>query len=250
MISWTNAGNGVRVENLTMAHGVLVLAGPRARDVLARVTDADLSNAAFPWLSARQIDIGVAPVRAMRVNFVGDLGWELHHPIAYQNLIFDALVEAGEKFGLGMCGMRAMDSLRMEKSYRMWGQDLTRDYTPFEAGLGRFVKFDKGDFVGRDALLRQREAGIPHEFVTLEVHGVTDADPLGNEPLYRDGAMIGRATAGAYGHHVGKSLAIGYVEAGAGALGGGLEIEILGARYAATVIGESPYDPENKSLRA
>ncbi len=238
-----------QLENQTMAHGVLVLAGPRARDILAAVTDADLSNAAFPWLSARNITIGMAPVRAMRVNFVGDLGWELHHPIAYQNHIFDALVAAGEAHGLGMCGMRAMDSLRIEKSYRMWGQDLTREYTPFEAGLSRFVKLDKGEFVGRDALVRQKEAGIPQEFVTLEVHGPNDADPLGNEPLYRDGKMIGRATAGAYGHHVGKSLAIGYVEAGTGSTDSELEIEILGARYAASVIGESPYDPENKSLR-
>ncbi len=244
------AVDGVTVENQTLAHGVLVLAGPRARNILSQVTDADLSNAAFPWLSARFIDIGMAPVRAMRVNFVGDLGWELHHPIAYQNHIFDALVAAGEAHGLGMCGMRAMDSLRIEKSYRMWGQDLTRDYTPLEAGLGRFVKLDKGEFVGRDALLRQQEAGVPHEFVTLEVHGVNDADALGNEPLYRDGKMIGRATAGAYGHHVGKSLAIGYVNAGAGGLGNGLEIEILGARYAASVIDESPYDSKNVSLRA
>lgn len=242
------AGGGVTVENQTLAHGVLVLAGPRARDILSAVTDADLSNEAFPWLTTRQIEIGMAPVRAMRVNFVGDLGWELHHPIAYQNHIFDAIVAAGEAYGLGMCGMRAMDSLRLEKSYRMWGQDLTREYTPLEAGLDRFVKLDKGDFTGRDALLRQKAAGVPQEFVTLEVHGANDADALGNEPLYRDGEMIGRATAGAYGHHVGKSLAIGYVKSGMG--GGELEIEILGSRYAATVIGESPYDPQNESLRA
>lgn len=241
------AGDGVTVENQTLAHGVLVLAGPRARDILSQVTDADLSNGAFPWLSTRQIDIGMAPVRAMRVNFVGDLGWELHHPIAYQNHIFDALVAAGEAHGLGMCGMRAMDSLRLEKSYRMWGQDLTREYTPLEAGLDRFVKLDKGEFTGREALLRQKEAGVPQEFVTMEVHGVNDADPLGNEPLYRNGEMIGRATAGAYGHHVGKSLAIGYVKTGS--VGDDMEIEILGSRYAATVIGESPYDPENESLR-
>ncbi len=244
------SGGDVQLENQTMAHGVLVLAGPRARDILAMVTDADLSNKAFPWLSVRDISIGMAPVRAMRVNFVGDLGWELHHPIAYQNHIFDALTAAGEAFDLGMCGMRAMDSLRIEKSYRMWGQDLTREYTPFEAGLDRFVKLDKGNFVGRDALLKQKEAGVPQEFVTLEVHGVNDADALGNEPLYRNGKMIGRATAGAYGHHVGQSLAIGYVETGAASKDDGLEIEILGARYAASVVAESPYDPENKSLRS
>ena len=239
-----------RVENLTTAHGVLVLVGPRARDVLARLTDADLSNAAFPWLSARHIHVGLAPVRALRVNFVGDLGWELHHPIEYQHHLYDALTKAGAEFGIGLSGMRAMDSLRIEKSYRMWGQDLTPEYSAFEAGLDRFIHLDKGDFVGRDALVRQRNDGVPQEFVTVDVHAVEDADPLGNEPLYKDAEMVGRATAGAYGHFVGKSLAIGYVKAGFGAPGTELEIEILGERKPATVIRPSPYDPDNRSLKA
>ena len=148
------AGDGVQVDNITTAHGVLVLAGPRSRDILQAVTGADLSNEAFRWLTAQPISIGVAPATAMRVNFVGELGWELHHPIEYQNRIFDALVEAGAGHGLGMCGMRAMDSLRIEKSYRMWGQDLTIEYSAFEAGLDRFIALGKGDFVGRDALGR------------------------------------------------------------------------------------------------
>ena len=197
------AGEGVRIENITTAHGVLVLAGPRARDILAAVTDTDLSNAAFPWLTAQPVAIGVAPATAMRVNFVGELGWELHHPIEYQNRIFDALAQAGEAHGLAMCGMRAMDSLRIEKSYRMWGQDLTIEYSAFEAGLDRFVALDKGDFVGRGALVAQREAGVPQDFVTLEVEA-DDADPWGNEPIYDGETMIGRATSGAYGHTVGK----------------------------------------------
>ena len=140
------------------------------------MTDTDLSNQAFPWLTAQPISIGVAPTVAMRVNFVGELGWELHHPIEYQNRIFDALMEAGADHGLGMCGMRAMDSLRIEKSYRMWGQDLTIEYSAFEAGLNRFVALDKGDFTGRDALIAQREAGVPQDFVTLEIEA-DDADP-------------------------------------------------------------------------
>ncbi len=243
------ADGSVRLDNVTTAYGVLVLVGPRSRDVLAKLTDADLSNQSFPWLTGRHILVGLAPVRAMRINFVGELGWELHHPIEYQNHLFDALVEAGEEFGLGMCGMRAMDSLRIEKSYRMWGQDLTRDYTVLEAGLGRFVHLDKGDFVGRDALVRQQEAGLPRRFVTLAAE-VADADPLGNEPLYLDGAMVGRATAGAYGHTVGQSLALGYVAPEAAAVGTRLEIEILGERFPATVVEDSPWDPENTRLRA
>ena len=239
---------GVTLNNVTTAHGVLVLVGPRARDVLASVTDADVSNAAFPWLTCQHINIGLAPVRALRINFVGDLGWELHHPIEYQHHIFDILMTAGREFGIGQCGMRAMDSLRIEKTYRMWGQDLTTEYTALEAGLGRFVHLDKGTFTGREALIRQQEEGVPQEFVTLEVHDVEDADPIGNEPIYRDGEMVGRATAGAYGHFTAKSLAIGYVRAGLGSPGTDVEIEILGEYKPATVIAPSPYDPENKSL--
>ena len=246
----TMPGDGsVTVENITMGHGVLVIAGPRSRDLLSKITDADLSNEAFPWLTSQNIVMGVAPLRAMRLNFVGDLGWELHHPIEYQHHIYDLVVDAGKQFELAHVGMRAMDSLRIEKSYRMWGSDLTTEYSPFEASMERFIRLNKPEFTGRDALLRQQEEGIPNRFVTL-VCEVDDADPLGNEPLYLGGAMVGRATAGAYGHHVGKALALGYVSPEASEVGTALEIEILNKRYTATVVEESPYDPDNKSLRA
>ncbi len=168
-------------------------------------------------------------VYALRVNFVGSLGWELHFPIEYAHHLFDALFEAGSEYGIGMVGMRAMESLRMEKSYRMWGSDMTPDYTPFETSLDRFVRLKKGDFIGKEALEKQLAAGVPNRFVTLEVHEVTDADPLGNEPLFDSGGrMIGRATSGYYGHHLRKSLAIGYVKAQFAAVGTQLSIEILG----------------------
>jgi dimethylglycine dehydrogenase len=190
-------------------------------------------------------------VYLLRVNFVGSLGWELHFPIEYAHHLFEALFAAGAEYGIGMAGMRAMESLRMEKSYRMWGSDLTRDYTPYEAGLDRFVRLNKGDFIGKAALEAQLAAGVPHRFVTLEVRGVTDADPLGNEPLFdAQGTMVGRATAGCYGHVLGKSLAIGYVKPEHAAIGTVLEIEILGERKQATVVVESPYDPANNDLRA
>ena len=244
------ADGSVRLDNVTGRHGVLVLVGPRARDVLAQLTDSDLSSEAFPWLTGQHILVGLAPVRAMRVNFVGELGWELHHPIEYQRHLFESLLAAGAEFGIGLCGMRAMDSLRIEKTYRMWGQDLTREYTAFEAGLERFVHLNKGAFIGREALVRQQQEGVPQRFVTAEVHDITDADPIGNEPLYRNGDMIGRATAGAYGHWVEKSLAIGYVRTGFEEPGTELEIEILGRRHPATIIPESPHDPDNARLRA
>jgi dimethylglycine dehydrogenase len=241
----------VRLANLTTARGTFVVAGPRSRDVLARLTDAPLDSDRFPWLTGQVIEAGYAiDVYALRVNFIGELGWELHFPIEYANGLFDALFAAGAEYGIGMVGMRAMESLRIEKSYRMWGSDLTRDYTPFEAGLDRFVRIEKGDFIGRKALVRQLAAGVPHRFVTLEVHGVADADPLGNEPLYANGALVGRATAGCYGHVLGKSLALAYVDPEHAAVGTAMEIEILGERRRATVLRESPFDPENRRLRA
>ena len=206
----------------------------------------------FPGSRARSAEVGLAPdVFLLRVNFVGSLGWELHFPIEYANHLFEAIFAAGKEFGIGMAGMRAMESLRMEKSYRMWGSDLTRENTPLEASLDRFVRLKKGAFTGREALEKQLAAGVPNRFVTVEVHGVTDADPLGNEPLFDGkGAMIGRATSGYYGHVLKKSLAIGYVKPQFAEVGTRLAIEVLGERKAATVLVDSPYDPENKDLRA
>ncbi len=246
------ADGSVTLRNITTARGCFVLAGPRSRDVLAKLTDSALDNAAFPWLSAQLGEVGLAPdVYLLRVNFVGSLGWELHFPIEYAHHLFDALFEAGKEFGIGMAGMRAMESLRLEKSYRMWGLDLTPDYTPFEAGLDRFVRLGKGAFIGKEALEKQQSAGVPNRFVTVEVHGVTDADPLGNEPLFDGkGTMVGRATSGYYGHVLKKSLAIGYVKSEFAAVGTPLQIEILGERKKATVLVDSPYDPDNGDLRA
>ncbi len=246
------ADGSVRLTNVTTARGCFVVAGPRSRDLLAKLTDTPLDNAAFPWLTGQVAEVGFATdVYLLRVNFVGSLGWELHFPVEYANSLFEAVFAAGEEYGIGMAGMRAMESLRMEKSYRMWGSDLTRENTPFEAGLDRFVRMGKGDFEGRAALEAQLAKGVPNRFVTLEVHGVTDADPLGNEPLFdRKGTMIGRATSGYYGHVLKKSLSIGYVKPEYAAVGTKIAIEILGERKDATVLVDSPYDPENKDLRA
>jgi dimethylglycine dehydrogenase len=242
----------VTLRNITTSRGCFVLAGPRSREVLAKLTDAALDNAAFPWLTGRIAEIGLAAdVYALRVNFVGALGWELHFPIEYAHHLFDAVFAAGKEFGIGMVGMRAMESLRMEKSYRMWGTDLTSDYTPFEAGLDRFVRMNKGAFVGREALERQLASGVPHRFVTLEVHDVEDADPLGNEPLFdAKGTIVGRATSGYYGHVLQKSLAIGYLQSELASAGTALGIEILGDRKRATVLIDSPFDPDNQALKA
>src|SRR5256884_5645346 len=223
-----------------------------SREVLAQLTDTPLDNASFPWLTAQTIEAGLAvDVYALRVNFVGALGWELHFPIEYAHHLFDALFEAGEAHGIGMVGMRAMESLRLEKSYRMWGSDVTPDYTPLEASLDRFVRMNKAAFIGKEALEKQLAAGVPNRFVTVEVYGVTDADPPGNEPLFDAcGPRLGPATSGYYGHCLKKSLAIGYTTAEPDQPGTRLAIAILVERKQATVLRESPYDPDNLELRA
>jgi len=240
----------VRFDQLTNQIGVLVLAGPKARTLMERVSTADFSNAAFPWLSGQQITVGMAPSLAVRVNFVGELGWELHHPMEYQNHIFDALMAAGEDLGLKPFGIRAMDCLRLEKSYRLVGTELSIEYAPFESGLHRFVKMDKADFTGKEALAAWQAKGFTSAFATLEVIGTEDADALGNNPILKDGNVVGRATGGGYGWRLGKSLALAMVRPDLATPGTELEIEILGKRFAATVLPESPYDPNNEKIRA
>jgi dimethylglycine dehydrogenase len=239
----------VRLETVTSRYGVFVLAGPRSRELLSKLTRADLSNAAFPWLTARTIDIGAAHAKALRVNFVGELGWELHHPIEMQTYIFDRLFDAGAEFDLKPFGIRAMDSLRLEKSYKLIPRELSIEYAAFESGLERFVSLKKPDFVGKAALLAWKARGFTNAAVTLEVHGVTDADARGSEPIYSKGEMVGRTTSGGYGWRVKRSLALGMVRPDLAAIGTGLDITILGKTHKATVIADSPFDPENAVLR-
>jgi dimethylglycine dehydrogenase len=217
---------------------------------MQRVSDEDFSSDAFPWLTGKEIMVGLAPTKALRVNFVGELGWELHHGIEYQNHIFDRLMDAGADLGLKPFGIRAMDSMRVEKSYRLVGTELSIEYAAYESGLGRFVHPNKGDFIGRDALVRWRERGFANRFVTLEVHDVSDADPLGNNPIYVDSRLVGRATGGNCGFRVEKSLALAMVRPEHAEPGTELEMDILGTRHPVTVIPESPYDPENERLRS
>ena len=186
----------------------------------------------------------------MRVNFVGELGWELHHPIEYQNHIFDALWEVGQDLGLKPFGIRAMDSMRMEKTYRMPGAELSIEYAALESGLNRFVNLNKSDFNGRAGLTKWQEKGFANTLVAVEIHETTDADAVGNNPIYKDGKVIGRVTSGNYGFRVEKSLAIAMVQPDLAAIGTSVKVDILGKIHPATIIEESPFDPENKRLRA
>ena len=182
---------------------------------------------------------------ALRVNFVGELGYEFHHPIEMQNYVFDRLMAAGAG-GIKPFGIRAMESLRLEKSYKLVGRELSIEYAALESGLGRFVALDKGDFLGRDALIAWRDKGFSNRLVTLEVQGVEDADARGSEPVTRAGASVGRTTSGGYGWRTGKSLVLAMVRPDCAAPGTELDIRILGKPHRAIVVADSPYDPETR----
>lgn len=242
----------VKLNPITTRLGVLVLAGPKSRKVLEKLTTADLSNEAFPWLSGQSISVGHTSCHALRVNFVGELGFEFHHPIEQQVALFDLLMEAGKEFGIRPYGIKAMSSLSIEKSYRLVPRELSIEYSAYESGLDRFVHPNKGQFLGRDALVAGREKGLNWNFVTMEVHGVTDADSdtRGSEPIYSEGKLVGRATNGGFGWRVNKSLALGMVRPEFATLDTELEIKILDKTFKASVIAESPYDADNLKLRA
>jgi dimethylglycine dehydrogenase len=239
----------VQFTQLTGAHGVLVVAGPKSRQLLERVSSTDFSNEAFRWLTSQEIQIGCAPAHAMRVNYVGELGWELHQPLEYQNHIFDTLFDAGSDLGIKPFGIRAMDSMRLEKSYRMVGTELSIEYSAYESAMDRFIQADKGEFLGRDGLLAWQKRGLQNMLVTLEVADVDDADALGNNALMMNGEVIGRATGGGFGFRIDKSLALGMVKPELAVAGTELDIDILGKTYSTTVIPESPFDPKNERLR-
>ncbi|WP_299816605.1 FAD-dependent oxidoreductase [uncultured Jannaschia sp.] len=242
----------IHLQDVTGQHGVLALAGPKSRDILrALVVAADpdwtLSNKGFPWLSARRIELKMAPVDAIRVAYTGELGWELHHPMEMQNYLFDRLMEAGEGHGLRLVGARAQNWLRQEKSYRAFGTELGRDATPLEAGLDRFVDLSK-DFHGKAAM---EATGIRSRCVTLLVDGPDDADPWGREALYRaDGTRVGRLTSGGYSVAFGTSIGMGYVRPELAEPGTKLKVRMQRKLWDAEVTEDSPYDPANARIRA
>ncbi len=240
----------VILQPITQKYGVLVLAGPKSRDLLKKLTRTSLENKDFPWLTAKQISVGVATAHALRVNFVGELGWELHHPIEMQNYIFDRLMEAGAEFGIKPFGIRAMVSMSLEKSYRNMGRELSVEYNAYSSGLDRFIKPEK-PFIGRDALVAGKEKGLPWIFSTLIVSGNTTVDARGSEAILNEaGDVVGRATSGGFGWRIGKSLALAMLSPDYAAVGTKLKIKILGDHYDAEVVGESPFDPDNAALRA
>ena len=241
-------GDGsVLVEDVTERYGVLTLAGPRSRELLSAITDADVSRERFPFFRCRELQAGPMSVRALRVSYVGELGYELHHPIEAQRQLHDVLREAGEPLGLADFGYRALESLRLEKAYRLWGRDMSADWTPLEAGLERFVRFDKGDFIGCEALLRQREAGVERLLACLVVE-VDGMEPHGYEPVRSEDEIVGYVASGGYGHTVEAVIAFTYLPVELAVAGTKLEVELLGERRPAHVVEQPLYDPQNERL--
>lgn len=239
----------VVLENVSETMGVIAIAGPKSRDILQPLTDNDLSNEAFPWLSAQMGEVGYArDVRLLRVSYTGELGWELHHPIAYNRHLVDALLKAGEPHGMKLFGAEALESMRLEKSYRAINRELAKDITPLEAGLSRFVKLKKGEFLGRTALQRQADEGIQRILVTLKLPSA-ETSVIAYEGVYAGGALVGRVTSGGFSYHFGHDIAMALVGPENAAPGTKLQVSIHNGMRDAVVVEDSMYDPTNARAR-
>jgi len=248
LVQHIEPGEKVLVTNVTDQIGVLILTGPRARDVLSQLTNSKLTNEdGFTWMSSREIVVASIPVRALRVSYAGELGWELHHPMDQMPALYEALRDAGEAFGLRLFGTYALNSLRMEKAYRAWGSELTTEISLVEAGMINFSR-NNNAFIGADVLREKGSGGVDIRLVYCDVD-VEDADAMGNEPVYDGEEIIGITTSGAYGHCVKKSLAFAYVKSRYAQVGTQFQIEILGNRHKAEVLSDAAWDPQNRRLR-
>ncbi len=237
----------VQVEDVTSAYACIGLWGPTAREILAATTPSDISNAAFPYMTAREIAVGSVPCLALRVTYVGELGWELYCPSEFGLRLWDTLWDAGLAHGLTAGGYKAVDSLRLEKGYRVWGSDIGSEIDPYQAGLGFCVKLDKGDFIGRDALLKRRESPAPERLACLVLDDPRSV-ALGSEPVRMGGEMVGRVTSGGFGYAVGRSIAYAFIPASA-AIGSQVEVEIFGRWVPGRVSEEPLYDPKGRRIR-
>jgi 4-methylaminobutanoate oxidase (formaldehyde-forming) len=237
----------VQVEDVTSAYACIGLWGPKARTILQSLTPADVSNAAFPYMTARELAVGPVPCLALRVTYVGELGWELYCPAEFGLRLWDALWEAGKPHGLVGGGYKAVDSMRLEKGYRVWGSDIGPETDPYQAGLGFCVKLDKGEFNGRAALLKKRDTPAGTRLVCLVLDDPRSV-ALGSEPVRVGGEISGRVTSGGYGYSVGKSIAYAFVPARF-EVGTAVEVEVFGAWVPGHIAAEPLYDPEGVRVR-
>ena len=251
-LSWIRdhapAGGSLRVEDVTSAYACVGLWGPNARSILQRLTRTDISNQAFPFMTARELAVGSVPCLALRVTYVGELGWELYCPAEFGLRLWDTIWDVGAEHGLVAGGYKAVESLRLEKGYRVWGSDITPETDPYQAGLGFFVKLDKGDFIGREALVKKRESPAETKLACV----VLD-DPrqvvLGSEPVRIDGKVVGRVTSGGYGYAVERSIAYAYIPTTT-ATDTPVEVDIFGTWVKGRVAKEPLYDPTGSKVRS
>lgn len=253
-LDWLNfhvePGEDIVVRDVTEDMAILAVGGPRARDIVQPLTDADLSNDSFKWLTGQEITVAGVACIALRVSYIGELGWELHHPIDQMATLYDALVESGDPHGMVHYGSYAMNAMRIEKGYKAWGSELTTEITPVEARLNRFVNMNK-DFLGK-SVVEERFALPPAELSMVLVYCEVDADDTdcrGNEPIHDGDRLVGITTSGTYGHSVGKSLAFAYVDPSHETPGTSFDITLMGERRQATVLAEPVCDPNNEKLR-
>jgi dimethylglycine dehydrogenase len=239
---------GVSVRPCAMQYTGLSLAGPHSRALLQSVVRDDLATSAFPFMSFRRMEVGMVPAYVGRLSFTGALGYELWVSSEYQRALYDLLMKAGRDYGLKLFGGRALNAMRIEKGFGTWAREFRPIYGPLEAGLGRFVAFDKGEFVGRAAAAEEKEKGGALRLQCFKV-AAGDADAIGDEPIWHEGKPVGWVTSGAYGHRVDASLALGYVPAELVAADSGFEIEIIGERRPALRLKEAPFDPAGSSMR-
>lgn len=240
----------IEVRNVTARYGVLTIAGPRSRELLSGLTDFDISKKGLPFFRHAEAELAGVPVRVMRLSYVGELGFELHHPVEYSRTLYKALLAVGEDYGLIDFGYRALESMRLEKGYRLWGKDILPTNTPIEAGFGWLIDWDH-DFIGREALLACREAGPERLLASLSLDpGRRDAYPHQYDPIYRDGELVGFVAAGGYGHTLERSVALAYLPVDLAVSGEQVDVSILGERTSATVSREPLFDPQNQRLRA
>ena len=243
------ADGSASAADMSSAYCCIGLWGPRARDLLSRVCEDDVSDRAFPYMTAKRITIGDVPALALRISYVGELGWEIYAPAEYGLRLWDALWEAGIPLGVVAAGGGAFDSLRLEKGYRLWGNDIHTEYDPYEAGLGFAVKLRKGDFIGREALTAKRERGRPSRRLRCMVFDDPGAVVVGKEPIALGDRIIGYATSANYGHSIGRGIAYGYLPADHNAIGAKVDVLYFGERLPATVTREPLYDPKGDKMR-
>jgi glycine cleavage system T protein len=240
---------GVLIDDVTSQYACFGLWGPRARSILASVTKSNVSNEAFPYMTAQRLAVGDVPCLALRVTYVGELGWEFYAPMEYGQQVWDTLWSAGQNFGIVAGGYRAIDSMRVEKGYRYWSGDIGPDYTPYEAGLGFAVKLNKGDFIGREALVKQKAKGITKKLCCLTLDDPT-AVAIGNEPVRHGERVVGWITSASYGYSVQKSIAYTYLPVELAKIGTPLDVEMLGERIGAVVAQDPQWDPRGERIKA